>query len=56
MPKIRNTVVLFILVILNLLIASFFLFNQASGSDSALKAMVLDDAYIHFVYAENLAE
>ncbi len=33
-----------------------FLFNRASGTDSALVGLPLDDSWIHLVYARNLAQ
>jgi hypothetical protein len=48
--------VLLLLVLLNAGTAALFVTNTGSGTGAALTGVPIDDTWIHFVYARNLAE
>ena len=51
-----NILIYTFLIITNIITSSFFIFNKTSGDNAALTGLPLDDNWIHFVYAKNLAE
>ncbi len=44
------------LLVVHLVVASFFISNDAPGTDAAWTGFPLDDAWIHMVYSRSLAE